>query len=80
MSLPLPDGALMRFQIEESPIMAPELAAKFPEIKTFIGRGVDETAMVRFDRTTDAVYSGLSYHQLQPNLWYSWRYSSVERF
>jgi len=46
-SLPLPDGSLMNFDIVESPIMAPELAAQYPEINTHAGEEISEAVSTR---------------------------------
>lgn len=51
-SVPAPQGHFLTFRIEQSPVMAPELAQKFPDIDTFRGQGVDDpTTSVRFVRT-----------------------------
>jgi hypothetical protein len=41
-SLPLPNLTYQRFQVEESPILSPKLAAKYPEIRTYQARGIDD--------------------------------------
>jgi len=50
LALPLPGGGFGRFRIEESSIMAPELAAKFPTLHTYSAQGLDDpSAGGRFD-------------------------------
>jgi hypothetical protein len=39
--LPLPDGTLERFKIEESSVLAPDFAALFPQIQSYRGQGSD---------------------------------------
>ncbi len=52
MSIPLPDGRFVTFAVVEAPIMALPLAAKYPEIRTYSGQGInDPTATIRFDIT-----------------------------
>jgi chitodextrinase len=40
-AFPNADGQMERYRIQESSNMAPELAARYPEIKSYIGQGVD---------------------------------------
>ncbi len=44
-SLPMPRGGrLARFRVEEIALMEPALAAKYPDIKTYRGTGIDDPA------------------------------------
>ena len=50
LEIPTPDGTLERFRIEESPMLAPEVAAQFPTWKQYSGQGIDDpTLTARFD-------------------------------
>ncbi len=43
LSLPMPSGGIFaRFEVEEIAFMHPALAARYPEIKTYRGRGLDD--------------------------------------
>ena len=41
-SLPMPDGAFQSFYCVESPVMHPDLALRYPEIKTYLGQGKED--------------------------------------
>ena len=63
-SLPMPDGSFQRFAVVESPILSPELAARYPDIKTFIGQGIDTpTAVARLDFTPNGFHSMVITHE-----------------
>ena len=59
LSLPLPDNSFTTFKVVESPVMAEELAAKYPEIKTYLGQGTENnsSARVRFDITPQGFHA-----------------------
>lgn len=51
-AFPDAQGELQNFKIYEASIMHPDLAARHPEIQSYIGLGVDDkTAMIRFSTT-----------------------------
>jgi subtilisin-like proprotein convertase family protein len=47
---PLPDGRMLAFEVWEAPVMAPELGAQFPDIRSYAGKSADPAGVLtRFD-------------------------------
>ncbi len=56
--LPDPDGEPQRFRVVEDPVLAPELAARRPDIRTYSGVGLDDPyARVRFGISDQGVHA-----------------------
>jgi len=57
--IPAPTGELMSFRVVEHTIMAAELQAQFPNIRTFAGQGMGEngSSTARFDYTTKGFHA-----------------------
>ncbi|CAM4311806.1 reprolysin-like metallopeptidase [Flavobacterium terrigena] len=47
-TLPTVDGKIEKFEVYENSVLAPELAAKFPEIKSYVAVGVDNPSVRAF--------------------------------
>ncbi|MFT3794770.1 reprolysin-like metallopeptidase [Flavobacterium sp.] len=49
---PTPSGELQKYRIYEASVMHPDLAARHPEIQSYVGKGIDDpTATIRFSLT-----------------------------
>ncbi|GAB3871991.1 hypothetical protein GCM10028824_21850 [Hymenobacter segetis] len=58
LELPYPDGTLHRFALTKVPVMAPALAARYPQIQTYAGHGLDEpTASVRLETSPAGLHA-----------------------
>lgn len=59
LSLPMPNGTLARFAVQQSPIMESPLAELYPEIKSYRGQGIENPSA-----TMRADFSPLGFHAL----------------
>ena len=61
MEVPMPDGSIQRFRMEETQVLAPHLAAEFPDWKTFTGYGIDNPqAIGQFDWNINGFHGYIS--------------------
>ncbi len=58
LNIPLPNGLFSEFTVEEAPVMHPELAARFPLIKTYAGYELENpTTYLRFSVTPSGFHA-----------------------
>lgn len=56
--VPLSDGSIRQFRISESPVMEPALAARYSNIKSYVGQDVaDASSRIYFDFTTHGFHA-----------------------
>lgn len=55
---PMPDGSYAAFEVWEAPVMAPELTAQYPNIRSFAGKSLDRKGVIaRFDISPAGVHA-----------------------
>ncbi len=70
-TVPLGDGTTMQFSFVEAPVMEPGLYAKYPQIRSYIGKGTgDKTATLRCC-ITSLGFSGMITRPGKPNYYIS---------
>ncbi len=57
--LPMPDGTIEVFNIVEAPLMHPDLAARYPEIRTFSGQGITNPSAAAYLDWTPQGFHGM---------------------
>lgn len=63
-SFPTPDGNFETYKIVEAPVLHPDLAKKYPGIKSYAGQGVDDrTATIRFSLDDRFGFYGMIFSQ-----------------
>lgn len=61
-ALPDAKGNIQTFRVVEAPVMAPELSARYPGIRSYLGKGIsDPTATVRFDLSMHGLHATIMY-------------------
>ncbi len=59
LSFPNAEGKLERFRIKEASVMHPDLQERFPEIRSYVGQGVDDaSSILRFSMSPEG-FSGM---------------------
>src|SRR5687767_12599051 len=59
-SFPDPQGTLKRYRVVEASVLHPDLAAKYPGIKSYAGQGLDEpAATIRFSVSNQTGFHGM---------------------
>ncbi len=67
LTLPLPDGRWTRFRVAASPVMPPELQARYPAIRSYTGAGLDDpTASLKCDLTPRGFHAMILSAQHEP--------------
>ncbi len=60
LALPMPEGNLARFRIQEAPVIEPSMEERFPDIKSYRAIGIDDPTITgRFDLTPRGFHANL---------------------